>query len=340
MNKTKAKTVLVTGADGLLGSNIVRELLEHGYRVQVLIQPGSQSPALNGLPVKTITGDLLDDIGQLEAATDGCDTVIHVAAITQFSADPDLMRRVNVDGTRNIMDASLAQGVRRFIHVGSASSFQFGPLEDPGNEEGGFPEIYERIAYTRTKFEAMNLVKEYIRKYDLDAVIVAPTFMFGPHDSRPSSGEMIRQFVQRNMVFTSPGGKNFVHVRDVARAIVAAIDKGKKGESYILGGENLSYLDFFSKVAKFTGKKPPRVAVPKFIVIAGGMAAHVYEGLARKKLVFNLGVALSGSLQAYYDSGKAKRELGLRHTPIDEAIKESIQSLIEYGHMEEGQWNN
>lgn len=337
----KAKKVLVTGADGLLGSNVVRELLEQGHRVRVLVQPGSLSPALKGLlPMRIITGDLLYDLKELQKAVSGCDTVIHCAALTSFSADPDLVQRVNVEGTKNIMDACLDRGVGRFIHVGSASSFQFGSLEDPGSEEGGFPEVYERITYMRSKYEAMNLVKKYVESYDLDAVIVAPTFMFGPHDARPSSGEMIRQFIIRNMIVTSPGGRNFVHVRDVARAIVAAQEKGRRGESYILGGENLSYLDFFSKVATITGKKPPRVAVPKFIVIAGGMAATAYQGLAGKRLVFNLSIAVSGSLQAYYSSSKAERELGLTHTPLEKAISDSFQSLVEYGHLEEEQWNN
>jgi dihydroflavonol-4-reductase len=336
----KAKKVLVTGADGLLGSNVVRELLEQGHRVRVLVQPGSLSPALKGLPIRVITGDLLYDLEELQKAVSGCDTVIHCAALTSFSANPDLVQRVNVEGTKNIMDACLDRGVGRFIHVGSASSFQFGSLEDPGTEEGDFPEVYERITYMRSKYEAMNLVKKYVQSYDLDAVIVAPTFMFGPHDARPSSGEMIRQFIIRNMVVTSPGGRNFVHVRDVARAIVAAQEKGRRGESYILGGENLSYLDFFSIAAKITGKKPPRAAVPKFIVIAGGMAATAYQGLAGKRLVFNLSIAVSGSLQAYYSSNKAERELGLTHTPIEKAIGESIQSLVDYGHLEEKQWNN
>jgi len=336
----KSRTTLVTGADGLLGSNIVRELLEQGHQVSVLVQPGSHSTALEGLPVQVFTGDLLDDQQGLNVAARGIDTIIHSAALTSFSADPDLVQRVNVEGTKNMIDASLNQGVRRFIHVGSASSFQFGPMEDPGTEEGGFPEIYQKITYMRSKYEAMILVRKHVERYGLDAIIMAPTFMFGPHDARPSSGEMIRQFISRNMVVTSPGGRNFVHVKDVARAIVSAMENGRKGESYILGGENLSYLDFFSKVAELTGKNPPRLAVPKMIVIAGGMAANVYQGLAGKRLVFNLSVAVSGSLQAYYSSDKARRELGLTHTPIKKAIVDSIQSLVDYGHLEEDQWNN
>ena len=336
----KRKEVLVTGADGLLGSNVVRELLEQGDRVRVLVQPGSKAQALNGLPLRIFKGDLLDDPAELQKAVSGCDTVIHCAAITDFSADPDLVQRVNVEGTRNIMDSCLSTGVGRFIHVGSASSFQFGGLENPGDEEGGFPEVYEGIHYMRTKYEAMNLVKDYVESFDLNAIIMAPTFMFGPHDSRPSSGEMIRQFIINNMIVTAPGGRNFVHVKDVARAIVAAQEKGRQGESYIVGGENLSYLEFFSKVARITGQSAPRVAVPKLLLYVGGLAARVYEGLAGKRLIFNLSIAVSSSLHAYYSSNKAERELGLTHSSLDDAIRDSLQSLVEYGHLEEDQWKN
>jgi dihydroflavonol-4-reductase len=325
--------VLVTGADGLLGSNLTRELISRDFSVRVYIQPGTSSTTLEGLPVEKLTGDLLADDGILSEAVSGCEGVFHCAAITDLWAAPDLVWKVNMEGTRRVLEACVSGKVKRLVYVGSASSFQFGTRENPGDETRSFAPVYKGVAYMESKHQAMNLVQEYVSDKGLDAVIVAPTFMIGPYDFRPSSGELIKQYIKRGLGFASPGGRNFAHVRDVAKAMVSALEGAEKGGCYILGGENLTYLEFFSKVAKIAGVKPPRLVIPRPLVLFGGSLGRVYELISGKPALFNLQMARFSCLGTYYSSARAIKELGMPQTRIENAIEESIQSLKEYGHL-------
>jgi dihydroflavonol-4-reductase len=330
----KDAEVLVIGADGLLGSHLVRKLIERGCAVRVFIQPQSKSPTLDGLPVKLIKGDLLDADGRLEQAVDGCRYVFHCAAITDMWADRDITWKVNLDGTRRVLDACSEKGVQRLVFTGSASSFQFGTIENPGDESGSFPATYRGIAYMESKHRAMKLVLEYVDQRGLDAVVVAPTFLLGALDWRPSSGELIRQFLRRKMRFTSPGGRSFVHASDVALAMVAAAEKGRKGQCYIAGGHNLSYLDFFTRVAKIAGGvNPPRFVLPKTAIMACGAAGSLYGRVFSKRPPLDLRMARLALCGTYYSSDKAARELDMPCTPIDDSIAESIKSLRDYRYV-------
>ncbi len=325
---------LVTGPDGLLGSHLVRSLLDRSWSVRVLTQPGSSSPTLGDLPVDRVEGDLLDEGTSLENAVKGCDHVFHCAAITDLRADPELTWRVNLDGTRRILDACASQKVRRLVHTGSASSFQFGSMESPGDETAPFPQAHRGIAYMESKYQAMKEVQARVKDGTLDAVIVAPTFLLGSYDWRPSSGELIRQFIRRGLRFTSPGGRNFAHAADVAMALVSACEKGESGECYLAGGENLSYLQFFSRVASIAGSvEPPRLVLPAPIIRAAGFAGSVYSGIFRRPALLDNQMSRLSLYGTYYSSAKAVRVLGMPQTSIDGAIEASIQSLREYGHI-------
>jgi len=329
---TIGQPVLVTGADGLLGSHITRKLLDGGFAVRVLLQPGSKSPTLEGLPVEHVTGDILSG-ESLEGAVKGCGYVFHCAAITDMWADKDLTWRVNFDGTRNVLDACVREGVGRLVFIGSASSFQFGTLENPGDESGPFPENYRGLAYNESKHKAMDLVKEYINDKGLDAVVVAPTFMIGSYDYRPSGGELIMQYLKRGMRYVSRGGRNFVNARDAADAAVKALERGRTGEVYIAGNENLTYFDFFSRVADVAAAKPPNRVVPNTLVLAVGAAGSAFRAVSRRPALIDLRIARLSLYTTYYDPGKAISELGMETTPIETAIEESVESLKQYGHL-------
>ncbi len=325
--------VLVTGADGLLGSNLVRELLDRGFSVRAFIQPGSESPTLKDLPLEKVYGDLLSEEGILAGAVRGCDGIFHCAAITDMWAEPELVWKVNLEGTRRVLEACRVNKAVRLVYVGSASSFQFGSLELPGDEGGTFPKAYRGMAYMESKYQATRLVREYISDKGLNAVIVAPTFMFGPYDFRPSSGELIRQYIKRGLRLVSPGGRNFVYVGDVAKAIVSALERGVSGESYILGGANLTYLEFFRKVAGIVGREPPRMELPKSLVLLTGLVGSVYKVISGKPVLLDLSMARNSCLGTYYNPAKAIKELNMPQNPIEQAIEESLQSLKEYGHI-------
>ncbi|HUT53342.1 MAG TPA: NAD-dependent epimerase/dehydratase family protein [bacterium] len=325
--------VLVTGADGLLGSSLVRELLEQGHSTRALVQPASKSPTLQGLALERIYANLPEDEAALGAAITGCDGVFHCAAITNQWAPAELTWRINYEGTQKVMDACLQARASKLVFVGSASSFQFGPLDRPGDESGGFPREYRGMGYMESKHKAMGLVLDYVRQKGLNAVVVCPTFMIGPYDAGPSSGELIRQFISRGLRVATAGGRNFAHPRDVARAMVAALERGRSGECYILGGVNLTYMDFFTKVAKVAGLTPPRLVLPRAVVLAGGTAGSLYERISGKRALINLSLARLSLLGTYYSPAKAIKELGLAQTPIETAIEESIRSLKEYRQL-------
>ncbi|MFH1150219.1 MAG: NAD-dependent epimerase/dehydratase family protein [Actinomycetota bacterium] len=324
----------VTGADGLLGSHLVRRLLDRGMTVRAMIEPGSDSPTLQGLDVEKRTCDLLAADPGLAEALRGCDFVFHCAAVTDMWADPRLAWEVNLEGTRKVLDACLVNGTGRLVHIGSASSFAFGPSDRPGDETGPFPDVYRGTAYMESKHRAMQLVFEYVERRGLDAVVVAPTFMLGAYDRRPSGGELIRQFVKRGLKYVSPGGRNFANAGDVAEAAVLALAKGKAAEAYIAGGWNMRYIDFFDAVARTAGVDPPRRVLPGPLVMAAGAAGSAFSGLTRRRAVINWKMAKFSCCDTYYSSDRARDELGMTFTPVERAIEDSVESLREYGYID------
>jgi len=326
--------VLVTGADGLLGSHLVRLLLARGYRVRAFLHPESSSPTLDGLPVDRFTGDIASGHPDLQDAARGCDTVFHCAAITDMWCPAETVWRVNHQGTLRVLDACRSGGVRRLVFTGSASTFQFGPMDRPGDERSPFPEAYRGIAYMESKHRATREVLQTAAAGDrLEAVVVAPTFLLGTLDWRPSSGELIRQFLARGMRFTSPGGRCFACAPDVAEAMVSAMDRGENGACYIAGGHNLTYQDFFSRVAEVAGTRPPVGALPAAAVLAAGAAGSLFQRVTRRPVPLTRSIARLSLLGAYYASDRAVRELGMPVTPIGRAIEDSYRSLKEYGHI-------
>lgn len=325
--------VLVTGGDGLLGSHLVRGLLEKGYSVRVLVHPQSTSPTLADLPVEIVTGELPEDEEVLREAVRGCQFVFHGAAVTNIWADWAIHNRVNFEGTIAVLDACAAQGVERLICVGSASSFQFGPMERPGDEHGAFPRQYTGIPYMETKHRAAQRVREAVAQDQIDAVIVAPTFLLGAYDAGPSSGELIRQFLVRKMRFAPPGGRNFAYAPDVADAMLNAATLAAPGESYILGGENLKYFDFFSRVARAAGAPMPRFVMPAALVKTGGAVGSALGKITRKPATVNYRLASLSCLDTFYDASKARQQLQMPATSIDVAIKDALESLRHYGYL-------
>jgi dihydroflavonol-4-reductase len=327
-------TVLVTGADGLLGSHLVRRLLQKEFNVRTFLHPGSSSPTLDGLELERFVGDLtLDDDG-LAGAVRGAEYVFHCAAITDMWCPPERVWQVNDGGTRRVLEACLTEGVRRLVFTGSASTFQFGSLGRPGDENAPYPAAYRGIAYMESKQRATQRVLESVRDRGLDAVVVAPTFLLGSMDWRPSSGELIRQFLQRGLRFASPGGRSFAYAPDVADAMIAAMDQGKKGECYIAGGHNTTYMDFFTQVADIAGTgKRPWANLPGIAVLAAGYAGSLFQKFTGKTMTINRNIARLSLLGTYYSSEKAIRELGMPQTSLEIAIEESVRSLRDYGHI-------
>ncbi len=323
----------VTGADGLLGANLVRALLAAGHAVRVLVLPTSSARVLDGLPIEVVRGDLLT--ADLDEFLDGCAHVFHCAAITDMRAPADLTFKINVEGTQRLVAAAHRAGVRRFIHTASASAHAFGSIAQPGSEDSPFPDVYHDVPYMASKVEATSQVRRAVERDGLDAVFVAPTFMIGGLDARPSSGQLILEFLRRRMRLVPPGGRNFAYVGDVAAGMLAACERGRTAEIYICGGENLTYHRFFSVVARAAGVPLPIGTLPRTAVLAAGAAGSLYQTLTGRQALVDRRMARLGSQGAWYTSAKAIRELGLPQTPIEYAIDEALAWLRRAGHLTE-----
>lgn len=327
--------ILVTGPDGVLGSNLVRELLKRNHDVSVLLEPGKDPITLQGLNIKRYEGDILDKKAITGAFQDK-DIVYHCAASTSvFPARNKLVNQVNIEGTRNIIELSLENKIQRLIYVGTANSFSFGSSkEDPGKEGTPYLSVKYGLDYMDSKYKAQQIILEAVKDRGLQAIVVNPTFMIGPYDSRPSSGAMILAIHKGKVPGYSQGGKNYVAVKDVAFAMANALDRGRIGECYILGNTNLTYKEAFGLIAKTIGAKAPSRQLPNFIVRSYGSINSILAG------VFNFQPAVTKELATiscenhYYNVEKARNELGLPNTPLEVAIKECFEWFEQNNYLD------
>lgn len=326
--------VLVTGPDGVLGSNLVRELLKRNYEVSVLLLEGTKSPTLEGLPITSYYGNILN-VDSLEVPFQDKDIVIHCAAATAvFPARNAFVNKVNLEGTRNVANAVLKNNVKKLIYIGTANSFSFGTTKDKaGVEDTPYKSLQYGLDYMDSKRYAQEMILEAVKSEGLPAVIVNPTFMIGPYDSKPSSGQMILALHNGKIPGYTSGGKNYVAVKDVAFAIANAIDKGRIGECYILGNENLTYQEAFTKLANAIGAKPPKLKMADPIVKAYGSINTTLAKIFKFEPAVTKELAIISCDHHYYNVEKARRELDLPQTPIEVAVKECFEWFKENGYL-------
>ena len=271
MIKERLVKILVTGADGMLGSHVVRELLERGATVRALLQPGRQTGTLDGLKIERVEGDLLQP-ESVRRALEGCDAVIHTAANTQIWPSRDRkIWAVNYEAVKVLAEAVLQLGLSTFVHVGTATSFSPGPKEQPGTEEGPYTDGKYGLDYQDSKYSAQQLLLKMHREQGLPVKILNPSFMFGAYDSKPGAGQMILSVYAGKTPGYTSGGKSYVAARDVAAAAANALERGEYGQCYITGGENLDYGEAFRLIAGTLGVKAPGLKIPNFLVDAMGL---------------------------------------------------------------------
>ena len=325
--------VLVTGADGVLGSNLVRILLERGLEITTLIEEGKKPLTLESLPIKRVYGNVLIT-SDVEKAVREADVVIHCAASTSvWPARSETVNKVNVEGTNNIIEACLQFGVQRLIYVGTANSFGFGSSNQPGKEGDAYKSGKYGLDYMDSKRIAQELVMDAVKHKGLPAVVVNPTFMIGPFDSKPSSGAMILALINGRIPGYTAGGKNYINVKDAAVGIANAIDRGTIGECYILGNENLTFKAMFEKVGKVLGCRTPRIKFPGFLIKLYGKANAMLAQVFRFHPSLTYELASISCEEHYYSAEKAVKELGLPQTPLEKGIKDCYDWFIENGYI-------
>jgi len=311
--------LLVTGADGMLGSNLVRLLLERGHEVRVLVHPSSRSITIDGLKVEKHIGDILKP-ETLNPAIEGVDALIHAAASTTlWPARSENIRRINIEGTSNMIDAVLNHNIKRMIYIGSVNSLK---IDGISSGKHGSPVENYGLDYIASKREALQLVLDAVKRRGLPALAILPTMMVGPYDSLPGSGKMILASARGRINFYTKGGRNFIHVRDVATAIANSLELGRIGEYYIAGNENLTYQDFFRKVARVVSKPDPHIPVPNWLVKLIGLFGSLSGKIINKHPFLTYPMARISCSTQFVKSEAAITELNMSQTNIEVAIKE------------------
>ncbi len=316
-----------------MGANIVCQLNQRGYDVRIFVRPTSNLDALKGCEYEKVVGDITQP-GDLRKAVQGCDYVIHSAALTaQVDANFDRFWQVNVEATENLVEISRQFDIKRFIYVSTANCFTPGPLDNPGTEQGGFMPWLVRSHYAYTKFAAQLTVLNEYRTSGFPAIVVAPTFLIGPRDVKPSSGRIVLYALGRRVVFYTPGGKSFADVEKVASAIVNALERGRLGETYLLAGANMPYRDFFQIVAEIEGRKKVYIKIPDFILTAVAGTLTFMGNVTGRKFEFDIMNKRLFTLDNYFCYKKAKYELGYEPTVIRDAVRKSIEWFRQEGML-------
>jgi dihydroflavonol-4-reductase len=315
----------ITGASGLLGANLAAELLHAGHGVRATRRASTKAAHLDGLAIEWVEGDLAD-AAKLADAFRGVDVVFHCAAQVGVTrrATPAMVS-ANVEGTRVVLDAVKRAGVKRLVHCSTVAAVALSSDGAPCTEDTPYNIDARGMAdgYGTTKREAERIVLEAVAQ-GLDAVIANPCYMFGPYDAKPSSGKLIVDVVRGKIPGLTPGKNNFVDVRDVARGMVRVAEKGRTGERYILGGENLTYADIITRIARIAGSKPPTWNIPRAVSAPAGWFGDLFETLGGEPLITSVTLGFGYCPDFIFSSEKAKRELGYTTSPLDDAIRDAI----------------
>lgn len=331
---------LVTGGCGFVGSAVARALLRRSWDVRVLARPTSDRRNLDGLPVEVALGDLLDE-HSLARAMKGCDALFHVAADYRFGVrHPEELYRANVDGTENVLNAARNAGVARTVFTSSVATL--GSSEDGSPASEQTPSSLESMIghYKRSKFLAEAAAREAADE-DMDVVIVNPSTPIGPGDHKPTpTGRMVLDAASDRMPAYVDTGLNVVHVDDVAEGHVLAFERGRRGERYVLGGENLPLKELLRQVAAVVNHRPPRIRVPHLVLLPLAHAAECVARLAGRSTRITVEAVRMARKPMYFSSAKAAQELGYRWRSPFLAVEDAVawfcaQGMLEPVHGEE-----
>lgn len=326
--------ILITGADGMLGTSMCRIALDKGYKVKAMVLPGRSITILQKLSVEIVEGDVRN-IDQLDSAVQGCDFIINVAAITTlWPRRMDIIQNVNYKGVVNLVSVAKKYAIKRMIQIGTANSFDHGPFENPGDETNGFTGGKYKLDYIDSKYQAQQYLLKEFKEQQFPIIVVNPTFMIGPYDSGPTSGKMIMELFKKKLPGYSSGGKNFVCSLDVATAAVNALTLGKEGECYIAGNENLYYEDFLKLACQVRGIKFKLRKVPNLFILIVGIVNSIWARIFRKIPNLSFTIAKLSLSHQFYNVNKARKELQMPATPISEAIEFCIRWWEENDYLE------
>jgi dihydroflavonol-4-reductase len=315
---------LVTGATGFVGAAVARALLGAKWQVRVLARRGSDRRNLQSLDVEVSEGDLADS-SSLERAAQGCDGLFHVAADYRLGArDPAELYRANVEGTRNVLNAAHRSGVRRIVYTSSVATIGIPADGTPGDEQSA-NSLENMIGhYKRSKYLAEEVVRD-AAKGGMSVVIVSPSTPVGPGDVKPTpTGQLVLDAAAGRMPAYVDTGLNIVHVDDVAAGHLLAYERGRPGERYILGGQDMSLREILELIAALEGRNPPRIRLPYGVVLPIAYLAEGFARLSGRSGRITLESVRMSRKKMFFSSAKAVRELGYGWRPPVQAFEDAI----------------
>ena len=318
-------TTLITGANGFVGSALVRLLLQQGHEVRALVRAGSDRRNLEQLDVTPVEGDLTD-AASLRRAVSGCSYLFHVAADYRlWIPDPERMYRTNVDGTRDLFRQAADAGVSRMVYTSSVATLGINRDRTPADETTPVS-LGDMIGhYKRSKYLAEQSVRELAEEQGLPVVIVNPSTPIGPRDIKPTpTGRIIVDTLRRKMPAYVDTGLNVAHVDDVAQGHLLAFDRGEPGKRYILGGENLSLRSILEMICNHAGLKPPRLRLPHNFVYPFAWLAQNWASVSGKEPFATVDSVSMAKKFMYFSSARAEQDLGYAPRPARRAIKDAI----------------
>jgi dihydroflavonol-4-reductase len=327
--------IFLTGATGFVGSHVARALAAQGADLRLLIRSGSDLRNIQELRAERVVGDLRDP-APLKKAVAGCDVVFHVAADYRlWVRDPEQMYRSNVEGTQAILEAARENKVRRVIYTSSVATMGFQSNGHLANEDS--PVSLDNMIgpYKRSKFMAERIAVEAGRS-GMDVVVVNPTTPVGERDIKPTpTGRIVVDFLKRKFPAYVDTGLNLVDVTECAQGHVAALEKGRSGERYILGGENLTLKQILDKLAAITGLPSPKIKVPYAVALATGVVDQVVTGYMRNREPrATIDAVRMGRKKMFVSSNKAERDLGWKTVPVDGALRRAVEWFQSNGYAQ------
>lgn len=331
--RSEKPLTLVTGASGFVGGHVARALAARGDALRLLLRPTSDRRGVAGLGFQEAVGDLRDP-ASLERAVAGCSVVYHVAADYRlWSKNPAELERSNVDGTRNLLAACEQAGVEKVVYTSTVGAIGIIGDGTPGDEDS--PVSVEQMTgpYKRTKFLAEQAALEFARR-GLPVVIVNPTAPVGEADWKPTpTGRIIVDFLRGATPAYLDTGLNLVDVRDVAQGHLAAAERGRAGERYILGAENLSLREILERLARISGRPAPRVQIPYALAWLFGAAGTAWASVSGREPRAPLEAVRMARKKMYTRSDKAERELGWSPGSVEAALERAVEWFRANGYV-------
>ncbi len=326
-------TVLVTGSSGFVGSAVARALARRGARLRLLVRQQSSRANLEGLDAEIAVGDMRDATA-MARALQGCRYLFHVAADYRIWApDPEEIVRNNLAGVEAVMAGALGAGVERIVYTSSVATLRI-PAGAPGDETGPLTEHEAIGAYKRSKVVAERRVERYVAEAGLPAVIVNPSTPMGPRDVKPTpTGRLAVEAARGRMPAYVDTGLNLVHVDDVAQGHLLALEKGRIGERYVLGGQDASLSEMLQVIARLTGRPAPRLRLPIAPLYPLAEIAELMGRITGKEPFLTRDSLKMARHHMYFSSAKAERELGYSARPYAEALADAVTWFEGHGYL-------